>query len=307
MTANFLHMTLAAPAPVRDISIATSAMLVMFKGSYWQGTVKDRQATQEVTQSNNAESGSAVVNKKLLPNCAELDAIKRHIARARLTHYQLTFDWMGELRCLPVSRLNDYMDKMDEERREHERLCQAFYDVYSWELSQAPIKLGNMYNASDYFTLEEMKRKFGIEIRTSNIPEAGDWRVDITNQALVEQRERYKQHYQQQITHMVSDYKDRLIAALSNISSKLVPAPEGEKSNGKRMHSNILSNVLDILPMADAFGLGEDSQIAAMRRKIEGMLDGVSVDALKHDPLVRDDVKRGVDALIRDLPSIDFN
>jgi hypothetical protein len=37
------------------------------------------------------------------------------------------------------------------------------------------------------------------------------------------------------------------------------------------------------------------------------MLDGVSVDALKHDPLVRDDVKRGVDQIIRDLPSIDFN
>ena len=307
MTANFLNMTLAAPAAVRDISIATSAMLVMFKGSYWQGTVKDKTATQEVTQSNNAETGSAVVNKKLLPNCAELDAIKKHIARARLTHYQLTFDWMGELRCLPVSRLQDYMDKMDEERREHERLCQSFYDVYAWELSQAPIKLGNMYNASDYFTLDEMKRKFSIEIRTSNIPEAGDWRVDITNQALVEQRERYKQHYQQQISGMVSDYKDRLIAALSNISSKLVPAPEGEKSNGKRMHANILSNVLDILPMADAFGLGEDSQIASMRRKIEDMLDGVSVDALKHDPLVRDDVKRGVDQIIRDLPSIDFN
>jgi len=306
MTA-YMNMTLAAPAPVRDISIATSAMLVMFKGSYWQGTVKDRQATQEVTQSNNAETGSAVVNKKLLPNCAELDAIKKHIARARLTHYQLTFDWMGELRCLPVARLQDYMDKMDEERREHERLCQSFYDVYAWELSQAPIKLGNMYNASDYFTLDEMKRKFSIEITTTNIAEAGDWRVDITNQALVEQKERYSRHYQTLVGNMVSDYKERLIAALSNISSKLVPAPEGEKSNGKRMHANILSNVLDILPMADAFGLGDDSQIASMRRKIEDMLDGVSVDALKHDPLVRDDVKRGVDQIIRDLPSIDFN
>lgn len=306
MTA-YMNMTIAAPAATPGISIATSAMLVLFKGSYWQGTVKDRTATEEVTANNNAEKGSATVNKKLLPNCAELDAIKKHIARARLAHYQMTFDWMGELRCLPVSRLQDYMDKMQEEQREHERLCQSFYDVYSWELSQAPLKLGNMYNAADYFTLDEMKRKFGIEIRTSNIPEVGDWRVDITNQALVEQRERYKEHYQTILTGMVTDYKDRLIAALSNISSKLVAAPDGEKSNGKRMHANILSNVLDILPMADAFGLGEDSQIVSMRRKIEGMLDGVSVDSLKHDPLVRDDVKRNVDQIIRDLPSIDFN
>jgi len=247
------------------------------------------------------------VNKKLLPNCNELDAIKKHVAKARLKHYQLTFDWMGELRCLPMSRLTNYMDEMDAEIKEHERLCQSFYDVYAWELSQAPVRLGDLYNASDYFTLDEMKRKFGIEITTSNIAEAGDWRVDITNQALVEQKERYSRHYQTLVGNMVSDYKERLIAALSNISSKLVPAPEGEKSNGKRMHASILSNVLDILPMADAFGLGEDSQIASLRRKIEDMLDGVSVDALKPDPLVRDDVKRGVDALIRDLPSIDFN
>lgn len=306
MTA-YMNMTLAAPAPVRDISIATSAMLVMFKASYWQGTVKDKSATADVTSRNNAETGSAVVNKKLLPNCSELDAIKKHIAKARLKHYQLTFDWMGELRCLPMSRLTNYMDEMNPEIAEHERLCQSFYDVYAWELSQAPIKLGDLYNASDYFTLDEMKRKFSIEITTTNVPEAGDWRVDITNQALVEQKERYSRHYQTLVGNMVGDFKERLIAALSNISSKLVPAPEGEKSNGKRMHSNILSNVLDILPMADAFGLGEDSQIASMRRKIEDMLDGVSVDALKHDPLVRDDVKRGVDQIIRDLPSIDFN
>jgi hypothetical protein len=282
-------------------------MLVIFKASYWQGTVKDKSATADVTYRNNAETGSAVVSKKLLPNCAELDAIKKHIARARLLHYQLTFDWMGELRAMPTMGLTRYMDKMDPELAEHKRLCEAFFDVYEWELSQAPIKLGDLYNAADYFSLDEMKRKFSIDIRTCNMPEAGDWRIDINNQALVEQKEQYERHYQTLIGDMVSDYKDRLIAALSNISSKLVPAPEGEKSNGKRMHSNVLSNVLDILPMADIFGLGEDSQIASMRRKIEDMLDGVSVDALKHDPLVRDDVKRGVDQIIRDLPSIDFN
>jgi hypothetical protein len=304
---NCLNMTLAKPADVKFPSLARSGMLVIFKASYWQGTVKDKSATADVTSRNNAETGSAVVSKKLLPNCAELDAIKKHIARARLLHYELTFDWMGELRAMPTMGLTRYMDKMDPELAEHKRLCEAFFDVYEWELSQAPIKLGDLYNASDYFSLDEMKRKFSIEIRTCNMPEAGDWRIDINNQALVEQKEQYERHYQELIGNMVGDFKDRLVAALSNISSKLVPAPEGEKSNGKRMHANILSNVLDILPMADIFGLGEDSQIASLRRKIEDTLDGVSVDALKHDPLVRDDVKRGVDQIIRDLPSIDFN
>jgi len=304
---NCLNMTLAKPADVKFPSLARSGMLVIFKASYWQGTVKDKSATADVTSRNNAETGSATVSKKLLPNCAELDAIKKHIARARLLHYELTFDWMGELRAMPTMGLTRYMDKMDPELAEHKRLCEAFFDVYEWELSQAPIKLGDLYNAADYFSLDEMRRKFSIEIRTCNMPEAGDWRIDINNQALVEQKEQYERHYQELIGNMVGDFKDRLVAALSNISSKLVPAPEGEKSNGKRMHSNILSNVLDILPMADIFGLGEDSQIASLRRKIEDMLDGVSVDALKHDPLVRDDVKRGVDQIIRDLPSIDFN
>jgi len=304
---NCLNMTLAKPADVKFPSLARSGMLVIFKASYWQGTVKDKSATADVTSRNNAESGSATVSKKLLPNCAELDAIKKHIARARLLHYELTFDWMGELRAMPTMGLTRYMDKMDPELAEHKRLCQSFFDVYEWELSQAPIKLGDLYNAADYFSLDEMRRKFSIEIRTCNMPEAGDWRIDINNQALVEQKEQYERHYQELIGNMVGDFKERLIAALSNISSKLVPAPEGSTSNGKRMHANILSNVLDILPMADIFGLGEDSQIASMRRKIEDMLDGVSVDALKHDPLVRDDVKRGVDQIIRDLPSIDFN
>ena len=50
-------------------------MLVELSISTWTARKKDKQASEDVTRSNGADSGAASVNKNLLSGCDELTAI----------------------------------------------------------------------------------------------------------------------------------------------------------------------------------------------------------------------------------------
>ena len=69
-------------------SIASSAVLIDLSISCWTGRKLDKRASNDVTAQNNAAKGVANVHKKLLGDCAELDAVQKFAANARNAHYR---------------------------------------------------------------------------------------------------------------------------------------------------------------------------------------------------------------------------
>ena len=74
-------------------SLSSAAMMVELSISVWTGRKKDKQATADVTATNQAKTGVAAVNKKLMADCAELDAIQKFAASVRTFHYSATLPW----------------------------------------------------------------------------------------------------------------------------------------------------------------------------------------------------------------------
>ena len=74
-------------------SISSSAMLVELSIGIWEGRKKDRRASAAVTSSNNASRGIATVNKKLLGDCPELEAIKAFVSMVRQWNIRCTLPW----------------------------------------------------------------------------------------------------------------------------------------------------------------------------------------------------------------------
>jgi len=174
---------LTAVPQVSAPSIQSSAMIVEFNASVWTGRKKDKSASAQVTLHNNAKSGTANVSKKLLGDCAELDAVQKFIGNTRNTHYALTMPWsdLGQ-RLIPTAMFFDYQAQMTAFEQEFNRLVQAFLDVYDWEIIQSKVKLGDLFNDADYAPVHELRRKFAFSVTYSPVPEAGDFRVDMGNE-----------------------------------------------------------------------------------------------------------------------------
>ena len=206
-------------------SIASSAVLIDLSISCWTGRKLDKRASNDVTAQNNAAKGVANVHKKLLGDCAELDAVQKFAANARNAHYAMTMPWSDlGMRLCPTAKYidhNGYERTMTGLQTEFFRLTDLFLNAYSWEIQNAQLKLGALFNADEYPAREELASKFKFRFVAIPLPDAGDWRLDINNEAAASMREQYEKFYGDQLTKAMADVWERAHEALTKMSERL--------------------------------------------------------------------------------------
>jgi hypothetical protein len=299
-------MTIATTAP----SISSSAVLVEFSVSCWTGRKLDKKASNDVTDSNGAARGVAKVSKKLLGDCAELDAVNKFAANARNTHYAMTMPWsdLGMRLCPTSVYMSKYNVTMGELQDEFARLVTVFLDAYDWELQNAQLNttLGGLFNADEYPTRDSLESKFRMRFNAVPLPDSGDWRLDIGNQAATEMRTQYEKFYNEQLGKAMGDVWRRAHDALSKMSDRLDYA---DKDTKKVFRDSLVENVTDIIEMMASCNITNDPVMAKAQRDLDYALRGVTPDALREDAYLRAETKRQVDEVKRvidSLPSLGF-
>ena len=293
-----------APTAPSAPSIASSSMLVELSISTWTARKLDKRASQDVTTQNHAASGVANVNKKLLGDCAELDAVQKFTANVRNLHYGMTMPWSDTgLRLLPTVQYFKYHQSMTEVQNEYQRLVTNFLDAYDWEISQAQAKLGDLFSRDEYPSVEGIANKFKFRFSYIPLPEVGDFRVDVGNEGNEQVKQHYQSYYETQLHNAMQDVWQRAYKALTSMSERLDYADHEQK---KIFRDTLVSNVLDIVELLEVCNVTGDSQMSALRLKLDDALRGITPDALREDGYLRAETKRAVDDVIKALPSLDM-
>jgi hypothetical protein len=305
MQATNLATAFNAP-PVTPIpTISSSAILVELSISVWTARRLDKTASRAVTATNNAASGVANVNKKLLGDCAELDAVQKFAANARNLHYGMSMPWsdMG-MRLVPTAMyLSKYSKAMSELEQEFYRLVNIFLAAYQWEIGQAQVKLGDLFNPDEYPTTDAVRNKFRFQLHEMPVPDVGDFRLDVSNEAMNALADKYKNYYTTQLNNAMGDLWQRTHTALTKMSERLDYADGQTK---KVFRDSLVDNVVEMVELLDTFNITGDTQMSAMKSRLEDTLRGVTPDALREDGYLRAETKRAVDDIIKALPSIDL-
>ena len=285
-------------------SISSSATLVELGISKWTGRKLDKRASADVASANYAKTGVANVHKKLLGDCAELKAIDTIVGVARTAHYSMTMPWSDTgLRLLTTKAYFKYHETMTEIQASFDDCVNTFLQAYDWEITQAQAKLGDLFNRNDYPTTESLGNKFGFRLSYMPLPEAGDFRLDINTEAQAEMKSHYETYYTTQLNNAMNDIWQRAFKCLSNMSERLDYASHESK---KVFRDTLVTNVLDIVDLLSVCNITNDSQMEAMRMKLEDTLQGVTPDALREDEFLRAETKKSVDEVIKSLPSLDM-
>ena len=291
-------------APVVQ-SISSSSMLVELGIGVWTGRKQDKRASEEVVAANNADKGVARVTKSLLGNCDELDALVKFAANVRNIHYNSTLPWsdMGP-RLLPTPRYFAYHKNMGALQAEFFRMVDAFIAAYDLEVAAAQAKLGDLFDVREYPTAGELRQKFSFKFNYIPLPDAGDWRLDIANEALASLKDQYRQHYQTQLTSAMQDIWKRLYETLNTLSRQLSDKTEDGKT--PRIYASVFERMQEVLDLMETCNMTGDMQMQLMQRKLAAAFRGVSAEAVKDDAYLRRDTKQAIDAAIKSLPSLDF-
>lgn len=285
-------------------TLASSAMLVEVNISNWTGRKKDKRASQDVVEQNAAAAGVANVNKKLLADSDSLRAIQQHVTATRAMHANMTMPWSNSgLRLLPTAQYFKYNQAMTQMQNEFHRLIQEFLDSYNDEVIDVQVKLGDLFSRDDYPTIEALQRKFGFNINYMPLPDSGDFRVDIGNEALSEVQQKYQEFYTKQYNTAMNDVWTRLHKALSSMSERL---DYTDKENKKVFRDTLVSNVTDMIELLRVCNVTNSTQMEAMATRLDEAMSGVTPDALRDDDYFRAETKAAVDAAIKSLPSLDI-
>ena len=193
-------------------TIASSAMVGYLNISVWEGRKKDKATEQEVQASKGAASKRATsVHKHLLPESPALEAIKTLRGEARQWFNRITLPWDDNGgRLITTAQYFEVMADMSRMETRFNQLVQVFLNTYSTEISKQAFELGALFNRSDYPTVDELREKFRFALTVNPVPMAGDFRVNIGNEALKELQERANAHTLQRISAAVADTWNRV-------------------------------------------------------------------------------------------------
>jgi len=292
-------------------SISGSAMLVELSIRNWAGRKLDKSASQKVTIDNRASTGVANVNKKLLGDCAELSAVLKFAANVRNSHYAMTMPWSDTgLRLLPTSQYFKYNEQMIALKAEYFRLVEEFLSSYGWEITQAQVKLGDLFNPDEYPTRAKLSDKFSFRCTAIPVPAAGDWRLDINNEATAVLTETYDKYYKQQIDGAMRDIWLRVHKAVVNMVEGLDRyGMRTEKGNKQTFRDTLVENVVELVELMGMCNITNDAAMSEAQRRLSIALDGVTPEALREDEHLRAETRKQVNEvkkIIDSLPGLGF-
>ena len=285
-------------------SISSAAMIVDFNASVWTARKKDRKASDDITSMNYAAKGVANVSKNLLGDCAELQAVQKFAANVRNIHYSMTLPWSDNgSRLLTTAAYFKYHEVMTDLQQEFHRLVEDFLSVYDWKIMDAQAKLGDMFNRDEYPTRDSLQDKFGFRMSYVPLPDAGDFRIDIGNEAMSQIKTQYESHYTSAVNAAMQDLWHKLHDNLTTLVRQLDVNEEGK---GNRLYDSVFDRALDLIDMLGTCNVTGDSQMEAMRQRLEKALYGLNLDVIKNSPTLREDTRKDLTAAIAALPSLDM-
>jgi len=263
--------------------LSDKALLVHLGVSQWVAKKLDKQASEEVARANGAVKDAGRYNKSLLPTCDTLDRIKSKTSEIRKKFYKNTLPWGIEgTFILPSANYLSFMTDFRNEKAEWERLTEEFFTDYHQSVSDAQRLLGSLHNPVEYPTLEELRRKFRMELSILPVPTAGDFRVELAD-------EEYSS-IQSEIEQRVADSSK---AAMSEVWQRLYDKVEwlAERLSDPKnaFHDGTYQDAKDLCGMLTRLNFTDDPDLESMRREVEQKLVNHHPDALRNDPDLRND------------------
>jgi len=262
--------------------VARAGILVSMNVSVYSGRKQDKRTQAEVVAAKGSGSARAAsVYKNLFSDCAELDAVNKYQAKARLQHYRLTLPWNDNgMRLLPTKALLDYKQEMNKARDQFFLLVDAFLDKYDTLVAAAAFKLGTLFDRDEYPTRDQIARRFSFDIDFTPLPTSGDFRLDIESAVQDELAQQYEERIQTQLAAAQQDAWSRVYDVLSRLKDRLTLDEEGKR---KVFHDTTVTNAQELCELLTQLNITNDPALEKARRQMEEALSGVEPKELRKE------------------------
>jgi len=259
-------------------------MIVRLSISRWYGFARDADLSQSVAADNNADTGTANVNKRLMPKAA-MKEVNAALNAVRTHFYESTLPWhdKGD-RLLTRKMFTTFVERHEELKAEADKAIDKFiYGTYPRELDRAEFRMGNLFDPTDYPDPDDLRGKYRIQLEFDAVSDADDFRVEMDQSHVDTIRASIEQSVQRRVNDAMTDVWDRLATTVKHFHDRMAT----EDATFKRSTVDNLQEIVDILPKLN---LTDDPDLEAIRQDVQHHLTGLDPAELRKDKDQRKEV-----------------
>ena len=265
------------------MQLSDRALLVQLNVSQWTARKQDKKATKEVQLSNGAAANTGNFHKSLLPMSDSLANIGTMAGDIRREFYENTLPWgMEGTHMLPTANYLAFMTTFRKRKSEWEQVVRKFIADYPSHQIMARRFLGNLYDPNDYPDVNDLQRKFKMDLVVMPVP-TNDFRVQLADDELSSIQADIQRRVEENSTLAMRDAWQRLYDRVKHMVERLSKLDEPKS----RFHESTLEHITDLCALLPRLNVMDDPNLEAMRQEVESKLTGLSGDAVKNDPVLR--------------------
>lgn len=281
------------------ISLASSGMIVHVEVNVWSATKQDKDISEEVTALKRADKDAGRFVKHLLAG----DPTHKELLNFRQTVYnwvkRKTYDWAGPSRYLPLASLQSFKSEFNQIEEQHKELLDKFVQRYPDIIANMAFKQGDMFDANEYPSVDEMRNRFRINLYITDVP-TGDFRNAIANDIAEDLKQHYQKETNDKIQEIMRDASVRLVDFIKRIanSCREVEPDANGKVRRPKVYETTLQQAKEHCNLLKDFNLTNDQRLEEMRVDLLNTIENITAEDIRDSDATRAHVKSEVDKIM---------
>jgi hypothetical protein len=266
----------------------------------WTGNAIDRQVTEEVSETHSADiTGAGRYSKQLIAK-RFLQQVNSKISVTRRVHRLLTLPWDDDARILSIQGYQHYTEQMRLNRLATEAAAAEFVSHYDSHIHEARTRLGSMFNREDYPAADVILKKFYIDVEIKPVPEAGDFRAELTNQSVEAITKDIERRTDQRLEAAVNDVFKRISDCAARMVERLrayKPVEGGRAENSFK--DSLVWNIKELADLLPSLNITGDKRLDDLQAKLLDDLTSNSPEILRDNERLREQTANKAEAIMK--------
>lgn len=272
--------------------LQNKAMLVSLSLGVFDPIKTDKNATHKVLHDFQAAPGSGKFKKRLLPEEA-VNAIKKLDNSMRGRHAAMTLPWdMDGVRILSMGLFEEYRKEVSEFKSKRELLITEFLDHYADHRDLQVRRLSGLGNLSEYPPVERVREKFYTQINWQPLPDKGDFRCELQEDALREIEEQVERRMAEAEVRSRNELYSRLGQRLTYLADRLRDADA-------TFRDSLIEGTRELCRLIPGLNITGDPVIEELRIEVLKKIAEHDPETLRSDTAVRESAVSAADDILR--------
>lgn len=243
----------------------------------------DKRETENLGARTGSIHRAARVNKSLLPECGELDQIKRAGAELRAYVDRNSLPWAAHGQRIMRADSNTYTvvtPGINERIQKFDDAVKAFIQAYPAAVLRAANSLGSLYDPGDYPEQWELEKLYEARVIFLPVANVEDFRLDVAEEIQETLRKQMREEYDKQIDEAMGKAWERLHGCAENAVKRL----RNEKG---KIYASLVDNAKELVDSMHQLNIKGDPKMFEIAKDLERALCTHNVGTLRDDPSVR--------------------